>query len=112
MTNKITPRDLQKKREEEGKYVIIDVREGKELEVQASDGGDSKIFGASNIPLGCLIRDSRNGDLDRLRQVPICVYSTTGYRAEIAAGELNRQGFNAISIEGGYLAWKQEVEGR
>lgn len=112
MTNTISSKELQKKRGEPGKYIIIDVREGDELEVQASDGGDTKIFGASNIPLGCLIRDSRNGDLDRLKQVPVYVYSTTGYRAEIAVDELNRQGFNAISIEGGYLAWKQQVEGR
>jgi len=73
MINKISPIDLHKKRGDSGKYIIIDVREGDELEVQESDGGDSKIFGASNIPLGRLIRDSRNGDLDRLRQVPVYV---------------------------------------
>lgn len=33
-------------------------------------------------------------------------------RADIAADELNKQGFNAFSIRGGYIAWKQEVEGR
>ena len=35
-----------------------------------------------------------------------------GKRADIAADELNKQGFNAFSIEGGFIAWKQEVEGR
>ncbi|MDN5845970.1 MAG: hypothetical protein L0H53_06820 [Candidatus Nitrosocosmicus sp.] len=35
-----------------------------------------------------------------------------GKRADIAADELNKQGFNAFSIEGGFVAWKQGVEGR
>ncbi len=112
MTNKIDAKDLQKKRGEPGKYIIIDVRDGAELEGQEFDGGDSKIFGAVNIPLTRLIRHSRNGDLDRLRQVPIYLYSTVGNRADIAADELNKQGFNAFTIKGGFIAWKQEVQGR
>ena len=112
MTNKISPIELQKKRGEPGKYIIIDVRDGDELKDRESDGGDSKIFGAVNIPLTRLVRDSRNGDLNRLRQVPVYLYSTVGNRADIAADELNKQGFNAFSIEGGFIAWKQEVEGR
>ncbi len=112
MTNKISPRDLEKKRGEPGKYMIIDVRDEEEIEGHESDGGDSKIFGAVNIPLTRLIRHSRNGDLDRLRQVPIYLYSTVGNRADIAADELNKQGFNAFTIKGGFIAWKQEVQGR
>jgi len=112
MTNRIAPKDLEKKRGEPGKYIIIDVRDGEELEEQEADGGNSNIFGAVNIPFTKLIRDSKNGDLDRLRQVPVYLYSTVGKRADIAADELNKQGFNAFSIEGGFVAWKQEVEGR
>ena len=112
MTNKIAPKDLEKKRGEPGKYIIIDVREGDELEGREADGGDSKIFGAVNIPLTQLIRDSKNGNLDRLRQIPVYLYSTVGKRADIAADELKKQGFNAFSIEGGFIAWKQEVQGR
>lgn len=112
MTIKISPKDLEKKRGEPGKYIIIDVREGAELEGQEADGGNSKIFGAVNIPFARLIRESKNGDLDRLRQVPVYLYSTIGKRADIAADELNKLGFNAFSIEGGFVAWKQEVEGR
>jgi rhodanese-related sulfurtransferase len=112
MTNKIDAKDLHKKRGEPGKYIIIDVRDGEELEGQEFDGGDSKIFGAVNIPLTRLIRHSRNGDLDKLRQVPIYLYSTVGNRADIAADELNKQGFNAFTIKGGFIAWKQEVQGR
>lgn len=112
MTNKISPKDLQKKIDEPGKYFIIDVRDGNELEDQEADGGDNKIFGAVNIPLTRLMRDARNGDLDRLRQIPVYLYSTVGNRADIAVDELNKQGFNAFSIEGGFIAWKREVEGR
>ena len=112
MTNKIDAKDLEKKRGESGKYIIIDVRDGEEIEGQESDGGDSKIFGAVNIPLTRLIRHSKNGDLDRLRQVPIYLYSTVGNRADIAANELNKQGFNAFTIKGRFIAWRQEVQGR
>jgi rhodanese-related sulfurtransferase len=91
---------------------MIDVRDGDELEESQADGKNSKIFGAINIPLKGLIRDSKNGDLNRFRQVPLYVYSTVGNRAEIAVDELNKLGFNAFSIEGGFIAWKQEVEGR
>jgi rhodanese-related sulfurtransferase len=112
MTNRITPRDVQKKRGNPGKYMIIDVRNGEELEGQESDGGNNKIFGAINIPLARLLRDSRNGDLDKLKQVPLFLYSTVGNRADIATDDLNKLGFNALSIQGGFIAWKQEVEGR
>ncbi|WP_458747380.1 rhodanese-like domain-containing protein [Candidatus Nitrosocosmicus sp. T] len=47
-----------------------------------------------------------------LRQVPIYLYSTVGNRADIAADELNKQGFNAFTIKGGFIAWKHEVQGR
>ena len=46
MTNRITPKDLQKKRGEPGKYIIIDVRDGEELEEEEADGKNSNIFGA------------------------------------------------------------------
>lgn len=61
MTNKISPIDLQKKRGEPGKYMIIDVRDGVELEGQEFDGGDSKIFGAVNIPLTQLLETQKMG---------------------------------------------------
>jgi rhodanese-related sulfurtransferase len=45
----------------EDKYIIIDIRESDEVEVKEADGGDSKIFGAVNIPFEQLVRNSRNG---------------------------------------------------
>jgi rhodanese-related sulfurtransferase len=110
MADKITPKELQEKILKEGKYIIIDVRESDEVEVKEADGGDSKIFGAVNIPLEQLVKNSRNGDLDDFRLVTIYTYSLDGYRENIAADELNKQGFNAINIEGGFFAWKDEKQ--
>jgi len=81
-------------------YVIVDIREADELE-------EGKIDEAINIPLGQLIRKSRNGDIDDLKGKKICTYCSGGYRGNIAADELNKQGFDAVTIEGGYSAYKE-----
>jgi rhodanese-related sulfurtransferase len=96
MANKVTSKELQEEKEE---YTIIDVREADELE-------EGKIDGAVNIPLGQLIRKARHGDIDDLKSKKIITYCNSGYRGNIAADELNKQGFDTITIEGGYSAWK------
>ncbi|MDQ6722798.1 MAG: hypothetical protein M3Z01_00835 [Thermoproteota archaeon] len=58
------------------------------------------------------MKNSRNGDLDDLRLITIYTYSLDGYIGNIAADELNKQGFNAINIEGGFFAWKDEEQRR
>jgi rhodanese-related sulfurtransferase len=35
------------------------------------------------------------------------IYCSGGYRGNIAADELNKQGFDAVTIEGGYSAYKE-----
>jgi rhodanese-related sulfurtransferase len=96
MADKITPKELQEGKDE---YLVLDVREADELE-------DGKINGAVNIPLGQLIRKARHGDTDDLKRKKIITYCNSGYRGNIAADELNKQGFDAVTIEGGYSAWK------
>ena len=96
MANKVTPRELQEGIDE---YMILDVREADELQ-------EGKIDGAFNIPLGQLIRKPRHGDIDDLKKKKIITYCNSGYRGNIAADELNKQGFDTITIEGGYSAWK------
>jgi rhodanese-related sulfurtransferase len=64
--------------------------------------------GAVNIPLGQLIRKARHGDIDDLKEKKICTYCSGGYRGNIAADELNKQGFDTVTIEGGYSAYKDE----
>jgi rhodanese-related sulfurtransferase len=100
MADKITPKELQARRDE---YVIVDVREADELEEEG------KIDGAVSMPLGQLIRKVRHGDLNDLKRKKICTYCSGGYRGNMAADELNKQGFSsAVTIEGGYSAWIDE----
>jgi rhodanese-related sulfurtransferase len=58
MADKITAKDLTVRKKD---VVLIDVRESDEVET------DGKIEGATNIPLGQLIRNARQGALDNLK---------------------------------------------
>ena len=98
MAEKITPKELQASKDE---HIIIYVREADELK-------EGQIDGAISLPLGRLIREARQGDLDEIKRKKIYTYCSGGYRGNIAADELNKQGFNAISIDGGYSAWKNK----
>ena len=102
MADKITAKDLAEKKDD---FVLIDVREADEV---AEDG---TIEGAVNIPLGQLIRKGRQGELEGdLKGKTICTYCNGGYRGNIGADELNKKGFTAVTIDGGYAAWKEETE--
>ena len=96
MANKVTSKELQGRQDD---YMYVDVREADELE-------EGMIDGAVNIPLGQLIRKARHGDLDDLKRKKIVTYCSGGYRGNIAADELNKLGFNTVTIEGGYSAYK------
>jgi len=96
MANKVASKEL---RERKDQYLYVDVREADELE-------EGKIDGAVSIPLGQLIRKARHGDMDDLKGKKIITYCNSGYRGNIAADELNKQGFDTVTIEGGYSAWK------
>ena len=98
MANKVTRKELQNTKDQ---YVYVDVREADELE-------EGMIDGAVNIPLGLLIRKARNGDLDDYKTKKIVTYCSGGYRGNIAADELNKLGFDTVTIEGGYSAYKDD----
>ncbi len=89
MANKVTSKELGERQDE---YVYVDVREADELE-------EGMIDGAVNIPLGQLIRKARHDDLDDLKKKKIITYCNSGYRGNIAADELNKQGFDTVTIE-------------
>jgi rhodanese-related sulfurtransferase len=101
MADKIRAKDLAEKKRD---FVLVDVREADEV---AEDG---TIEGAVNIPLGQLIRKARQGGLEDLKGKTVCTYCNGGYRGNIGADELNKKGFTAVTIEGGYAAWKEETE--
>jgi rhodanese-related sulfurtransferase len=97
MAEIISADDLRAKKDE---FVIVDVREPDELV-----GG--KIEGSTHIPLGLVIRKAKKGGIEDLKGKKICTYCGSGYRGNIAADELNKAGFNAITLEGGYPSWNQ-----
>ena len=97
MADKITANELMSQKND---FVIIDVRESDELE-----GG--KIEGSVHMSLGLSIRNAKKKQIEDLRDKKICTYCGTGYRGNIAADELVKEGFNAVTLEGGYASWNQ-----
>jgi len=94
MANSITKDELKQNNE----YIIIDVRETDELE-------KGKIDGSKHMSLGLVIRNVKQGKIDDLKDKKICTYCASGYRGNIASDELNKSGFNAVNLEGGFMAW-------
>jgi rhodanese-related sulfurtransferase len=97
MAEKISTNDLKSKKSD---FVIIDVRETDEL-----DGG--VIDDSISMPLGLVIRNAKKKQIENLKDKKICTYCGTGYRGNIAADELVKEGFNAVTLEGGYTSWNQ-----
>jgi len=97
MADKITADILKSQKND---FVIIDVRESDELE-----GG--KVEDSIHMPLGLSIRNAKKKQIENLRDKKICTYCGTGYRGNIAADELVKEGFNAVTLEGGYPSWNQ-----
>ena len=95
MANKISANDLKSKKND---FVIIDVREFDELE-----GGI--IENSTHMPLGLCIRNIKKKQIDDMKDIKICTYCGTGYRGNIAADELIKEGFYAVTLEGGYSNW-------
>ncbi len=83
---------------QENDFVIIDVRESDEL-------NSGKIEDSIHMPLGLAIRNAKKKQIEELKNKKICTYCGTGYRGNIAADELVKEGFDAITLEGGYSSW-------
>jgi len=95
MTESISKDQL---KQEQDKFVIIDVRESDEF-------ANGSVENSQNMPLGLVIRNAKKGQIDDLKNKKICVYCASGYRGNIAADELVKAGFSAVNLEGGYMAW-------
>ena len=95
MSNSITKEELKQNTEED---VIIDVREIDELQ-------NGKIENSQHMPLGLVIRNVKQGKIDELKSKKICTYCASGYRGNIASDELNKAGFLAVNLDGGFMAW-------
>ncbi len=97
MAEKISASDLKATKSD---FIIIDVREADEL-------ANGKIEDSVHMPLGLAIRNAKKKQIEDMRNKKICTYCGTGYRGNIAADELNKEGFNAVTLEGGYPSWDQ-----
>lgn len=97
MATKISAKDL---KSQQNDFVIIDVREADEL-------SSGKIDSSIHMPLGLLIRNAKKKQIENLRDRKICTYCGTGYRGNIAADELVKEDFNAVTLDGGYPSWIQ-----
>ncbi len=97
MADKISTNDLKSQKND---FVIIDVRETDELK-------SGVIEDSISMPLGLVIRNAKKKQIDNLKDKKICTYCGTGYRGNIAADELVKEGFNAVTLEGGYTSWNQ-----
>ena len=95
MSDKITAKELMSQKND---FTIIDVREIDELQ-------SGVIEDSIHMPLGLCIRNVKKKQIEDMKNKKICTYCGTGYRGNIAADELIKGGFNAVTLEGGYSAW-------
>lgn len=78
---------------------VLDVREPAELR-------DGYIAGATNVPLGDVLRGRIPSTLSR--EAPVLVVCRSGGRSASAAGALASQGFSKIyNLAGGMMAWQR-----
>lgn len=95
----ITTKQLSEKLKENPNLNIIDVREDDEV-------AEGKIPGARHIALGNI--PTQVDALDKNEQYYIVCRS--GGRSGRACEYLTEQGYDVINVDGGMLAWEDEVE--
>jgi rhodanese-related sulfurtransferase len=95
MADKITTKELMSQKND---FVIIDVRELDELK-------NGIIEDSIHMSLGLCIRNVKKKQIEKLKGKKICTYCGTGYRGNIAADELSKEGFYAVTLDGGFSTW-------
>lgn len=86
-----------KRRVDEGAF-FIDVREQNEYD-------EEHIPGATLVPLSEFMR-RYEGDLPEDKNEEVVVHCRSGARSAQAVTFLRENGYNAVNVEGGILAWK------
>jgi rhodanese-related sulfurtransferase len=95
----ITPTEFVARRDGGESLTLLDVREDWEL-------GVASVPGVVHIPMGEVA--DRLGELDRGREVVVLCRS--GRRSLQVANFLQQNGFQAINLAGGILAWSRELD--
>ena len=95
----ISPSQLRQWRTDGVDHQLIDVREIYEVDICS--------MGGLHLPMGEIMTH-----LDQLRKdVPLVVHCKSGRRSEAVTAHLMRLGYdNVLSLEGGILAWIDQVE--
>jgi rhodanese-related sulfurtransferase len=95
----ITPTEFVARRERGESLTLLDVREEWEL-------GVASVPNVVHIPMGEVA--DRLGELDRSREVVVLCRS--GRRSLQVANFLQQNGFQAVNLAGGILAWSRELD--
>ena len=92
---------LKEKIDTKENFILLDVREKKELDICA-------LKFARHIPMEYI--PNILPELDK--HVPIVVMCHTGGRSLVVCRYLVRQGYNAVNLVGGIDAWAKEIDPR
>jgi rhodanese-related sulfurtransferase len=95
----ITPTEFVARRRSGESLMLLDVREDWEL-------GVASVPDVVHIPMGEVA--DRLGELDRGREVVVLCRS--GRRSLQVANFLQQNGFRAVNLAGGILAWSRELD--
>jgi rhodanese-related sulfurtransferase len=95
----ITPTEFVARREKGESLTLLDVREDWEL-------GVASVPDVVHIPMGEVA--DRLGELDRGREVVVLCRS--GRRSLQVANFLQQNGFRAVNLAGGILAWSRDLD--
>jgi adenylyltransferase/sulfurtransferase len=95
----VTPAEFVARRERGETLTLLDVREPWELDV-------ASVPGVLHIPMGEV--PERVAEIDRTRQVAVLCRS--GRRSLEVAKYLQQNGFDAVNLAGGILAWSRDVD--
>jgi rhodanese-related sulfurtransferase len=95
----ITPTEFVARRNRGDSLTLLDVREDWEL-------GVASVPGIVHIPMGDVA--DRLSELDRNKEVAVLCRS--GRRSMEVAKFLQQNGFRAVNVAGGILAWSRELD--
>jgi rhodanese-related sulfurtransferase len=102
MDSDLRPAAVHKRLQAGEKLPILDVREDDEVRV-------SQLQDTINIPMSQL--QARVGELNAYKEGPLVVMCKVGGRSTRCADFLRAQGFKGvINMDGGILAWSDEVD--
>ncbi len=98
----ISPRALKKRLDAGENIAILDIREPHERQI-------CKLSDTIHIPMADL--PTRIGELNSWKDKELVVYCRSGGRSAHSANFLRTQGFQCVlNLEGGVLAWSDEVD--